>query len=235
MTTATPASRARTSPAEPGAPLTSPPTPTLWRIAGGLALAHVVLMLGAFAFEGVESAQHGTSPAKIVDIFGGASLTRTLVAGYVESLAFFVLTPAVIVIAWLFSRRTTAGRLAAQTFAAFGISFVATTLAVGFPPGAAALYAAHHGVDAGSIAMVNDIRNYGFVLQVALSVAMVLALGVAALAEGLHTRWIGWGGVAVGVIGLAVTPVAHNVVSAVWMVWWVGMAVVLLRHNRPQE
>lgn len=224
--------------AHPSSPETRPRTrgpSTLPRLAGGLALGHVVLMLGAFALEGVAAAEHGTSPTKIVELFRGADLTRTLAAGYAEALAFFVLTPAIILITYLFSRRTTTGRLAAQTFAAFGISYVASTLAVGFPPGAAALYAAHHGVDAGSIAMVNDIRNYGFVLQVALSVAMVLALGVAALAERVHTRWIGWGGVAVGTIGLAVTPIAHNAVSMVWMIWWVGMAVVLLRQNRPQE
>ena len=224
------------SPSATGSPRTREiPIPTIRRLAGGLALGHVVLMLAAFAFEGVASAEHGTSPGKLADLFRGVDLTRTLAAGYAEALSLFVLVPGIAVIAYLFSRRTTAGRLAAQTFAGFGIAYVASTLAVGFPPGAAALYAAHHGVDAGSIAMVNDIRNYSFVLQVALSVAMVLALGVAALAERLHTRWVGWGGVAVGAIGLAVTPMVHNAVSMAWMIWWVGMAVVLLRQNRPQE
>ena len=93
-------------------------------------------------------------------------------------MSFLVLTPAIVVVAYLFSRRTTMGRMAAQTFAAFGIAFVASTLAVGFPAGAAALYAAHHGVDAGSIATVDDIRNYSYVLQVALSAGMALALGI---------------------------------------------------------
>lgn len=209
-------------------------SPTLWRVAGAIALAHVVMLLGAFALEGVASAQHGTSPAKLVDIFSGVSLTRTLGAGYLESLSFFVLTPAIVLIAWLYSRRTTVGRLAAQTFAAFGVAFVASTLAVGFPAGAAALYAAHHGVDAGSIATVNDIRNYSFVLQVALNAGMALALGIAALAERVHARWIGWGGVAVGVGGLVATPFGHNIVSMVWLIWWIGMAVLMLRHKSLQ-
>ena len=208
----------------------SAPTTPLRRVAGGLALGHIVLLLGAFAVEGVASAEHGTSPSRLVHLFGDAPLGRTLLAGYVEALSFFVLTAAVIVIARLFSRRTTSGRLAAQCFAAFGICYIASTLAVGFPPGAAALYAAHHGVDAGSIAMVNDIRNYSFMLQVALSAAMALALGIAALQERLHVRWIGWGGVAVGVLGIVLVPVAHNAVSMLWMVWWIGLGVALLRQ-----
>jgi hypothetical protein len=211
------------------------PTSGVRRIAGGLALGHIVLLLGAFALEGVAAAEHGTSPTKLVELYRGTSLTRTLGAGYLEALAFFVLTPTLVMIAWLFSRRSVGGRVASQTFVALGIAYVASTLAVGFPPGAAAIYAAHHGVDAGSIAMVNDIRNYSFVLQVALTAGMSLALGIAALMERLHTRWIGWGGIAVGSVGLVVTPFAHDAISMVWMIWWVGMAVVLLRENRPQE
>jgi hypothetical protein len=211
------------------------PSAATRRLAGGLALGHVVLLLGAFAVEGVSAAEHGTSPTKLVQVYDGAPLGRTLLAGYVESLSFFVLAAAVVVIAHLFSRRTTGGRLAAQAFVVFGVCYIAATLASGFPAGAAALYAAHHGVDAGSIAMVNDIRNYGFVLQIALSVAMALALGIAALQERLHVRWVGWGGVVLGVLGLVLVPVAHNGVSMVWMIWWVGLGLVLLRQTSPQE
>ena len=205
---------------------TSDPRP--WRIAGGLALAHVVVMLGALSQEGVLLA-HGDSTAKIQHELGTTSVAKALGAGYVEALSFLVLVPALILLARLFGRRTELGRVAAQSFLAMGIAFVGSTLAVGFPPGAAALYAAHHGVDPGAIAMVNDIRNYGFVLQVALLAGMTLALGIAALTDRVHTRWIGWGGVAVGGIGLVVTPFAHNAVSMAWMIWWVGMAVLLLR------
>ena len=42
---------------------------------------------------------------------------------------------------------------------------------------------------------------------------MALALGVAALTERVHTRWVGWGGVVVGVGGLIAVPFAHNTVS----------------------
>ena len=199
------------------------------RWAGGLALAHIVLMLGALSQEGV-LVEHGAALAKVQEEYGGASLGRALGAGYVEALAFVVLVPAIVLLSRLLGRRTEVGQVAAQSFLALGVAFVGSTLAVGFPAGAAAVYAAHHGVDAGTIATVNDIRNYGFVLQVALLAAMTLALGIAALADRVHTRWIGWGGVAVGGIGLVVTPFTQNAVSMAWMIWWVGMAVVMLRR-----
>ncbi len=205
------------------------------RWAGGLALAHVVVMLGAFALEGTASLEHGTPAAKVQHTLADLGLTRTLLSGYVESLAFFVLVPAIVLVARTFSRRTELGRLAAQAFLVLGTAFIASTLAIGFPPGAAALYAAHHGVSAGTLATVDDLRNYGFVLQVALSVGMVLAIGIAALAEQHHTRWIGWGGIAVGVVGLVATPFVDNTVSSLWLIWWVGMGVVLLREKSAQE
>ena len=199
------------------------------RWAGGLAIAHVVLMLGAFSQEKIV-VEHGDSIAKIEHAYADASLSRTLGAGYVEALAFLVLVPAIVLLARLIGRRTELARVAAQSFLGLGVAYVGATLAVGFQTGAAALYAAHHGVDAGTIATVNDIRNYGFLLQVALLAAMTLTLGIAALADRVHTRWIGWGGVAVGGIGLVLTPFAHNAVSMAWMVWWVGMAVVMIRR-----
>jgi hypothetical protein len=77
--------------------------------------------------------------------------------------------------------------------------------------------------------MVNDIRNFSYYLQVAASLAMALALGVAALAERIHVRWIGWGGAVVGVVGIVATPLAQNATGMAELVWWVGMAVLLLR------
>jgi hypothetical protein len=202
--------------------------PRPWRWAGGLALAHVVMMLAALSQEKAVI-EHGASLAKVQDTYGGVAIGRALGFGYVEAMSFLVLTPALILIAALFGRRTEVGRVASQTFLALGIAFVGSTLAVGFAPGAAAVYAAHHGVDVGSIAMMNDLRNYGFVLQVALLAGMTLALGVAALTDRIHTRWVGWGGVVVGSVGLVATAFVHNAVSMAWMIWWVGLSVLLLR------
>ena len=200
---------------------------TLWRIGGGLALAYVVVLFAGLSQE--VSVEHGDSLATVQRVYDGADLTRVFAGGYVEAMSFLVLTAAVVVVARLVGHRTEAGRLAAQTFLALGVVFVASTLAVGFAPGAAALYGVQHGADIRAVAMVNDLRNFGFYLQVAIESGMALALGIAALCDKVFTKWVGWVGVIVGALGLAVTPFAQNATSMVWLVWWVGLAVLFLK------
>ncbi len=199
----------------------------VWRAAGGLGLAHVVLMFAGFSQE--VSVQHGASPGSAVRTYGDASLGRVLAGGYVESLSFLVLLPAVVLLAWAFGRSTTVGRLAAQSFLALGVVYIASTLAVGMPAGAAAMYAAQHGAEGHVVTAVNDIRNYAFYLEVATGCAMALALGIAALAERILVRWVGWVGCVIGVLGLVSTPFAHDLVSMAFVIWWVGLAVLCLR------
>lgn len=201
--------------------------PRPWRWAGGFALAHVVVIFAAIGLEVMVT--HGTSLADLQHKYGTADLTRVFGGGYVEAMGFVVLVPALVLISRLFTRDTETGKAAAQTFLGLGLVYAAATLAVGFPPAAAAIYAAHHDVPIGTVAMVNDIRNYGYYLQVAVSLAMALALGVAALAERIHVRWVGWGGVGIGVIGIAMTPFAQNAAGSLELVWWVGLGVLLLR------
>jgi hypothetical protein len=205
-------------------------SPTLWRVAGGLALAHVVLLFAGFSQE--VSPEHGDSVDTVQRVYGGANLTRVFAGGYVEAMSFVLLTAAVVLVARLFGGRTETGRIASQTFLALGVALIASTLAVGLPPGAAALYGAQHGADPTAVAMVNDIRNFGFVLQVSLHAAMAMALGIAAFAEKLFVKWVGWVGVVVGGAGIVLVPFAHDLVSIVWMIWWVGLGVLLLRAPR---
>lgn len=176
--------------------------------------------------------EHGSSAKEVATALGGADLTRSLGAGYVEALAFVVLAAAIVLIARVLGRRTEVGRLATQAFLVLGAAVIGSTIAVGFPAGAAAAYGFQHGADTATVSMVNDIRNYGFVLQVAFSAAMTLALGIAALAEKVMVKWVGYGGVAVGGLGLVATPFVHNAVSFAWMIWWVGLGVLLLRSPR---
>jgi hypothetical protein len=205
---------------------------TSWRVAGGLAIAQVVLMMAAITQEVL--VEHGDSADHIKDAYGNANLTRVFGAGYVEALSFLVMTPAIVFMARALGRRTAVSQWAGQTFLALGIAYVASTLAVGFAPAAAAIYGVQHGADPASVAMVNDLRNFGFTLQIALTLGMSIALGVAALAERTFVRWVGWGGIAVGAVGLVALPFSNNTVSLVWLVWWVGVAVLFLR-GEPQR
>jgi len=213
-------------------PESSRPTRTLWRVAGGLVIAHVVLLFAGFSQE--VAVTHGDSLATLQDKYGSADMTRVFTGGYIEATSFLVLVPALVLLAQLLGRRTEAGRVAAQSFLAIGIAYAGATLAVGFAPGAAAIYAAHHHVPIGTIAMVNDIRNFSFYLGVAMSAAMMLALGIAALTDRVLVKWVGWCGVVLGAVGIVVTPFAQNAISMVWMVWFVGVGVLALRGG-PAE
>ncbi len=203
-------------------------SPAAWRLAGGLALAHVVLLFAGFSQE--VNVVHGDSPDSIRDTLLHANLDRVMAGGYVESLSFILLIPALVFVARMVGRRTEGGRWAATTGLAAGIGFVAVTLAAGMPAGAAALYAAQHGADAQTVAAVDDVRNYAFFLGVLLCAAQALAVGVAALVDRRFTRWLGYGGVVVGVVS-TVGVAAHfvNVASMLWVVWWVGVGITLIR------
>lgn len=202
---------------------------TRWRLAGAFGLGHILVMLGAFALEGVADLEHGSSPAHVQKVLGSLGVRQLELATYVEAMAFVVLVPAVILFARQFGRANDTARIAAQCFGVLATVYIAATLAVAFAPLQAATYAAHHGVDPSVVATVLDVRNYSFLLQVAITAAFALALGVAAIASGSFTRWAGYGGVAVGVVGLAATPFEHNMVMMAWMIWWVGLSVLALR------
>lgn len=208
----------------------TPSTSTGWRVAGAFGIGHVVVMLTAFALEGIASVEHGTSEADVVRAYAGVSVGRVELASYVEAMSFLLLLGAVVTLVRMM-RRSDIARTAGQGALALVTAYVASTFAVGFPPLTAAVYAAHHGAPAATVATVNDVRNYGFLLQVALSGALALVLGVAAIADGAMRRWLGWGGVTVGVLVILSTPFAHNAMSLLWLVWWVGVSVLCLKRS----
>ena len=207
-----------------------------WRWAGGFGIAHIVVMLGAFALEGV--ATDTSTWAGTAKMFAAHSLDRTFYASYVEAMAFVLLVPALAILARQLGRGTEAGRVAGQTALGLGIAYVGATIAIGFPPLTTSVYAAQHGADSNVVASIDLLRNYGFILQVALSMAFTVALGVAALAGRRFTRWGGYAGIAIGAGGLVVTPFVHNGMNMVQMIWWVGLCVLCLMggpKDRPKQ
>ncbi len=207
-------------------------SPALWRAAGGLALAHVVLLFAGFSQERTPGELGST--AAVHATYGTGNLARILTGGFVETCSFLLLLPALVFVARAYGSRTEGSRWATQTSLAGGVGYVAVTLATGMPAGAAALYGVQHGASLDTALMVNNVRLFAFYTSLLLLGVQALGLGVAALVERQDARWVGIGGVLTGVLLVVGLPFFHNLASMVWMVWWVGVAVVLIRKaSRP--
>lgn len=206
---------------------------SLWKLAGGLALAHVVLMFTGISQQAMVTFTEGV--AGIEKGYVEGNMTRIMTGGYIETLGFVVLVPVLVFLARSVGRRTEAARWAAQTALLAGMGYVAITLAVGFPAGAAALYAAQNGVDLETAFAVNNIRIFSYFLSLALLGAHAIGFGLAALSDRFFPMWAGYGGIGTGICLLAVTPLVplglQDLPTLIWVVWFVGVAVCLLRKR----
>lgn len=209
------------------------PTRNLWRAAGAFALVHVVLVVVGITLQDSPLFQDGVEGIKRG--YGEGNMSHTIAAGMVETLGFVLLIPALVFLARAIGRRTEVGRWAAQTALMAGMGYVAVTMAVGFPAGAAALYGVQHGLDLDTAFAINNIRIFGYFLSLSLLGAHAIGLAISARQDKIMTRWVGWGGLVTGAVLLASVPAAtigqQDWGTLVWLVWWVGVAVCLFRHR----
>lgn len=214
-------------------PPPSVPGIRLWRAAGVLALAHVVLVITGIALMRSPLFQDGTAGIERGYVEG--DMARTMAGGMLQVLGFVVLIPALAFLARAIGRRTEIGGWAAQTALMGGMAYIAVTMAVGFPAGAAALYSAQRGLDVDTVFAINNIRIFGFFLSLALLGIHAFGLAVAAWQDRIMTRWVGWGGLATGMVLFASVPAAavgqQDWGELIWFVWWIGVGVCLLRHR----
>jgi hypothetical protein len=207
----------------------------LWQIAGVLAIAHVVLIPVGIALQASPLLSEGRQG--IVESYVEGDLTRSFTGGVLESFAFLLMIPALVFLARAFGRRTETGAWAAQTGLMCGLAYVAVTFAVGFPAGAAAMYGAQHGLDVDAAFALNNLRIFGYFLSLLLLGGSTIGIAISSFADGVHRKWIGAFGLVTGVVLLASTPLAgigqQDWGTLVWMVWFVGVGVLLLRHREP--
>ena len=208
----------------------------LWQIAGTFAIAHVVLIPVGIALQRGPLFTDGVKG--IADSYVAGDLTRSFTGGVLEAFGFLLMVPALVFLARAFGRRTEAGAWAAQTGLMCGLGYVAVTFAVGFPAGAAAMYGAQNGLDLEAAFALNNVRIFGYFLSLLLLGGNVLGIAISALQDGTHRRWVGGFGLVTGAALLASTPLSgigqQDWGSLVYLVWFVGVGVLLLRHRDPQ-
>lgn len=211
----------------------SPIPARLWRVAGALAIAHVLIIPISLFLEGPPMLSAGVDG--IVHAYVEGDLARSFAGGLLESVAFLLLIPVLVLLGRILGRGSDLAGWAAQCGVLCGILYVGVTFAVGFPAGAAAMFGAQHGLDPDTAFAVNNLRNFAYFLSLLLLGGSTLGFAIAALAERIHRRWWGWFGLVASVCLLASTPLAavdlHDGGTLVWMAWFVGVGVLMLRHR----
>ncbi len=203
---------------------------TSWRVAGALALGHVVLILVGISQQ--SSPRLGDDEAAVAAEYVDGSLTRILAGGYVESVGFLLLLPVLTFLARAVGRRTEIGGWAAQTALAAGTGYVVMTLASGLAAGGAALYGAQQGADLGTVAVVNDVRNFAFFLSLLLLAVHAVGVGISILADRVLAPWLGWSALVTAAVLLVSVPLAGSgaadIATLVWIAWFVALAAMMI-------
>ena len=206
----------------------------LWRAAGWLAIAHVVLLfVGAALLNALEL---GDKASVASDALVASSLAKSYAGGLAQFVGFLVFLVLAMLLARLLRGEGEVSSWLSSCIAASAITYVAVTIATGFAAGAAALYDGHHGASLATVTTVNDIRNFGFVLCSGVIGLFSLAVAAAARVTGLLARWVTYTGVAVGVASILAVPAARahvtDVSTMLWFVWFTALGVAMVRRAR---
>lgn len=206
--------------------------PLLSRIAGGLGLAYVVLLMtGLFISGGGALLEEGA--AGVERAYRDGALAPILTGWFIESVGFILFVPAAVFLASRLGRTSEAGRWAARSGLVFAGLYVAATLAVGFPAGAAAAYGTKEGLAVEAAVALNSMRVFAYLLSLLALGGQVVCVALSALSDGIGRRWVGLLGLVTGVALCASAPLAvaslHDLPTLLYLVWWVGVCVLLLR------
>jgi hypothetical protein len=204
----------------------------LWRIAGALCIAHVVLLLAGYSQQ--RSPVFGASPSAIVTTYGGVPTAKMYVGGYIVTVAWLVLLAAVTLVARLVRLVRGTGEVSgwfASLSVAVGALATAVTLGGAYAAAGAAFYGARHGFAANVVASVNYVSKFSDFIAIAALGACAIAVGGAALASAALPRWAAWLSVLVGVfcVASASGTAMLDAGTLLFLAWLIVLAVVLLR------
>jgi hypothetical protein len=209
-------------------------TSRLWRLAGALAFAHIVLLLAGVVLE--QTPLLGASAADTTAALVRSPLSTELAGGYVEYLGFLVFLVGALLLARLLRGTSEISGWLAACIGGTAVTYTAATIATGFAAGAAALYDGHHGAPLATITTVNDVRNFAFFLSVGVLGVFTMAVAGAIHATRTLPRWLAYTGYVVGLVCIAAVPLARlgaiDSANLLWLVWFLALGVAALRGPR---
>ena len=206
----------------------------LWLIAGGLGLAHLALMLAGFSLQRV--APLGSRRTTIVADHVTWSMTKGFSGGYLVCLSFIAFMLFATLLARLLRGTSELSAWLASAIAALGAIYVAVTLGAGLSDLGAALYGGHHGAPLAIVTAFDQAHWFAVFVATTVLGAFTLTVGAAVWVSGLLPRWVAASGLVAGAVVLAGVAAAStdavNDATAVWMLWFVALAIAALRAGR---
>jgi hypothetical protein len=206
----------------------------IWRLAGALLIAHVVVLLAGYSLQ--RAPQFGDSPEKIVSTYREVNESTMYRGLFVVTVAWLILLAALTLVSAVLRRDSDAARGFAGLVATAGTVATAVTLAGGYATQGGAVYAAAHGWSPDVVAGITMVIKFADLAAMAAAGVAALAVGVAGLVTRALPGWTAWLSVVVGVVGM-VSGADHTLLDTgnlIWLVWLVVLGVVLLRGPRKR-
>ncbi|MBI1351267.1 MAG: DUF4386 family protein [Actinomycetales bacterium] len=203
----------------------------LWRVAGVLALAHIVVMFGSFGLQQVAPLDADATTVTADHVT--SSLAKGLTGGYLTMISYLLLLLVATLLARLLRSATDLSGWLTGAMTASAAVFVAVTFSAMADLGAA-LYDGHHGASVETVTSLDHTHWFGIFLATAALGVFTAAAGAAILESGALPRWVGYFGAVVGVTSVISVVGAGagfvDTVTLLWTLWFVCLAVSCLRH-----
>ena len=201
----------------------------LWRVAGALCIAYVILLLAGYSQQ--RSPSFGASATSITSLYASVPAGKMYAGAVLVTVASLVLLAAITLIARLLRGRTDGSAWLSALVLTAGAVAAGVTLVGSYAGAFAAYFAATHGFGADTVAGLNMISKFSDLIASGATGLCVLAIGGAGLASHRLPRWAAWISVVVGAVDIVsgTGPAQLNMGTLVGFAWTIMLGLVLLR------
>ena len=201
----------------------------LWRVAGGLCIAYVVLLLAGYSQQ--RSPVFGASAASIAGVYSRVPAGKMYAGAILVTAASLLLLAAFTLIGRLLRGSTGGADWASSLVLTAGTAAAAVTLVGSYAGAFAAYYAATHGFGVGTVAGLSMISKFSDLVAAGATGLCAVAIGAAGLATRRLPSWAAWISIVVGAVDIVsgTGPAQLNMGTLVGLAWMIMLGVVMLR------